>query len=301
MKFRKDRGLKAMEKVNRALIIYAQVDFSTTLNDLLLLLTENTENEIYLPSRNIIDYTLVRLQGITKLCVRIMEAAQEASQLMGNKIALGEFWKLALIALSLNSRIWKLVKDVLNVLCELYTVMLSSRSLFHNKGICWLPQDYTFPENLAKWIDLENCTFENENVSNRKVHNFNTKTYSDLISEISSDMVREDTGEVVSRSDLFQDKVTESQEKFSRGNKKKKEIIKKTKIKKTIQNFKSVHEIKLFLKKENKLRESDESKCVFKNLDKLQWNMLVKSIKRLVKKPNISLSELKGLLLQSFQ
>lgn len=155
MKFRSDKGLKAMEKANRALLQYLRLNFLNTLNIFYETLPSANEENVYLPARDMLDYILVRLQGLSKLLCRVAECAQEGALYMENRIHIGHFWKVALICFGLLSRIWVLIKNIVAHCCEFYKDLLPYRQTLQNGTPPWLPAEYDFPVDLRTWLDVE--------------------------------------------------------------------------------------------------------------------------------------------------
>lgn len=116
---------------------------------------QKCEQEMYLPARDMLDYVLVRLQGLSKLLCRIAECAQEGALYMENRIRIGHFWKVALICFGLLSRIWVLIKNYIAHCCDFYKSLLPYREKLQNGADAWLPTEYVFPVDLRTWLDIE--------------------------------------------------------------------------------------------------------------------------------------------------
>lgn len=106
-KFRSDKGLKNMEKTNRALLNYLRLCLE---NDYKYL-RECTEinahtNYVILPTTQMMEYTLIKTQSFAKLMCRIESVSQEAAYFLKSRIITGQAWEVSLIALSVISRIW---------------------------------------------------------------------------------------------------------------------------------------------------------------------------------------------------
>lgn len=104
-KFRNDKGLKCMMKLNRALLNYYNMslkkEYRTLQSDLRM------EDGMYvLPSRQSLEYVLVRTQGFGKLFTRMEEISKYTSYFLRARIKLGHAWSVALIAYATTSRIW---------------------------------------------------------------------------------------------------------------------------------------------------------------------------------------------------
>jgi hypothetical protein len=104
-KFRNDKGFKYMEKVNRGLLNYLNMSLEKEYQ----ILKEYTvlSNEIVsLPSKQMIEYVLIRTQGFAKLMCHIESTALQAGEILKSRLHLGQFWSVAIIAYVVISRIW---------------------------------------------------------------------------------------------------------------------------------------------------------------------------------------------------
>lgn len=104
-KFRNDKGLKHMEKMNKALINYLNMTLGKEYTNLKCC-TEKEDKVICLPSRQMLEYVLVRTQGFAKLMVRVEEVARYSAHFFKTRITLGHAWTISLIAYAVVSRIW---------------------------------------------------------------------------------------------------------------------------------------------------------------------------------------------------
>ena len=104
-KLRSDKGLKNMEKINRALLNYLKISLEKEYQ----YLRDNTECDgdiKVLPSRQMLQYVLVRTQGFAKLMCRVEDVARCAAEYFRSRINLGHAWNLSIVAYSVICRIW---------------------------------------------------------------------------------------------------------------------------------------------------------------------------------------------------
>lgn len=326
MKFRSDKGLKAMEKTNRALLQYLRLNFINTFSTFYETVPQKFDPEMYLPSRDMLDFVLVRLQGMTKLLCRIAGCAHEAALLMQNRICIGHFWKVAFICFGLLSRIWVLIKNILVHCCKVYNDLLPYREQLQSKNK-WLPQEYVFPTDLKAWLEVgwildtiipkipdaklpkTNSEVEDDDVQ------FSSE-YIDIENDSDVEMISEYTlnkeattkssnnlrgfdttvvFETITNNDKSEDEVLPvvASEKSNSKKKKRKNKKKASEIE-IIDSLTSLEQIKIFVRNEDNARMDDLNKSVLKKLDKLQWNMLRKKVIKVLKKSDKSESENKS-------
>lgn len=161
MKLRSAKDLKAVEKVNRAVLNYLQIDIARVLRTFLNLLPQQYKaGKTYLPTKNMLHYVLVRLQGLSKLLIRITESCKIACDHSLQRIRLAHCWNMALILLGVLSRIFVICKNMIKHTCSLYGDLLPYTNKLSNIGVKWLPDNYVFPESLDKWLDIDWVDFD---------------------------------------------------------------------------------------------------------------------------------------------
>lgn len=311
MKFRSDKGLKAMEKTSRALSRFLKLNFVSDLSTFYDITPRKTVTPLYVPTKDMLDYILVRLQGVLQLLCRIGDSSRTAVIYLESKIRIAHFWKVAFICLSMISRIWVLIKNLLQFGCKFYDTLLKySVQMGHIMNAQWLPNDYVFPKDIKLWLNID---WLDKSSAVREINVFQipvlkTAQYDHEELCISD----EDDTVFVSDSEDNNNKLCfENNLSFSNASKAKslnsednnnentgvKQLKKKPKCalsKNNQQNNKpqayiinsinTLIEIKKFIRKENFARTNKESDVVLNNLDRLQWKILKKKLIKLVKK-----------------
>ncbi|KAF7988020.1 hypothetical protein HCN44_007514 [Aphidius gifuensis] len=138
-KFRNDKGLKKL---------IVQFDY---LKDNIVI----DKNNILLPSKQMLDYVLVKIQGFAKLMCKIKSTCMDAAKFFKSKINIGHAWTTSLIAYSVISRLWILSQDYVKQCCDWYRNLYMYRDKLKCVGVNWLPSNYTFPLDLKAWLSVE--------------------------------------------------------------------------------------------------------------------------------------------------
>nr|XP_031845565.1 uncharacterized protein LOC116432596 [Nomia melanderi] len=162
IKFRNDKGVKSMSKLNRALLNYLSLSLEKEYENLKSYVEINS-NKIKLPTKQMVEYVLVRIQGFAKLMARIEETSKHAAHFLKCRIALGHAWTVATIAYSVVSRIWLLSRHLIKRSCIWYNDLYQYLELFKAIGVNWLPTEFELPTNLEVWLALP---WINEPISN---------------------------------------------------------------------------------------------------------------------------------------
>ncbi|XP_011343438.2 uncharacterized protein LOC105282854 [Ooceraea biroi] len=153
-KFRSDKGLKHMAKLNKALITYNTMNLVEEYKTLRQYIQKEGET-FSLPSRQMVEYVLVRTQAFAKLMARIEEIARYTGHFLKARIALGHAWSICLIAFACVSRIWFLSKQILKKCCTWYRNIYPHLNKFQYIGLRWLPENQNLPCNLESWLSLD--------------------------------------------------------------------------------------------------------------------------------------------------
>ncbi|XP_043465686.1 uncharacterized protein LOC122500688 isoform X2 [Leptopilina heterotoma] len=154
-KFRSDKGLKNMEKTNRALLNYLKLCLENDYKYLKECTEINSHlNYVILPTTQMMEYTLIKTQSFAKLMCRIENVSQEAGCFLKSRIITGQAWEVSLIALSVISRIWVLSRHLIKKSCDWYETLYEYRQNFKSSGAEWLPKNYKLPSDLKCWLKL---------------------------------------------------------------------------------------------------------------------------------------------------
>ncbi|EFA10549.1 uncharacterized protein LOC135265320 [Tribolium castaneum] len=156
MKFRSSKDFKAVEKLSRVLRTYLQMQFSTTLKYVLDLIPPNYKVlKTFFLTKNMIDFLLVRLQGLGKTLCRVLDTCKVISELTLQRFRLGHFWKIAAIVYAITARIFVITRGIFKFVCELYGNLLPFSGMLANAGGQWLPDGYVFPPKLKDWLGVD--------------------------------------------------------------------------------------------------------------------------------------------------
>lgn len=152
-KFRNDKGIKSMSKVNKALLKYLSLSLEKEYEKL----KNNVEiNEKYviLPSKQMVEYVLIRTQSFTKIMLRVEEISKYTAHFLKCRINLGHAWSIALVAYAVISRIWILSRYLIKKACIWYNDLYHYLNLLKVVGVHWLTQKYELTNDLKSWLSI---------------------------------------------------------------------------------------------------------------------------------------------------
>ncbi|KAJ8669378.1 hypothetical protein QAD02_000637 [Eretmocerus hayati] len=290
-KFRSDKGFKNMEKVNRALLNYLNMSLEREFESLKDFIEINN-GIISLPPKQSLEYVLVRMQGFAKLMCRVESSAIEAATILKTRLHTGQSWPVALLAYGIISRIWVLSRHITRKACAWYSNIHAFTETFESVGIPWLPENYHLPTNLSSWL---NVPWINETLENIPIRTNWEKSIFDFIETNSNDEIKIqsmeektlqtvqkeksvyeedfDLGKPVARN-TFQETLQAQSKEAKAGVEKCRQPKKKTK-----RDILEVFDIK---------SEKDLVKVLVAEshptLDKLQWSVIVKRLRKLIMK-----------------
>ncbi|CAD6214582.1 GSCOCG00004126001-RA-CDS [Cotesia congregata] len=290
-KFRNDKGLKNMEKVNRALLNYLKL----TLENEYQYLIDNTviSSTVSLPTKQMLQYVLIRTQGFAKLMCRIENVSKCAATFFRGRIQIGHAWTPSTIAYAILSRIWILSRHLVKKCCFWYNKIYSYNEKLKLVGIQWMPPNYFLPEDLKTWLSV---SWIDEPIQSLPVDENSSDSIFSLIKP-QDESTDEKNDLSITESHEFQEEpmkeikqeeigVPISRESFSSAPeiKKSPKITKKMSVKK----IETEKDLNLLLTLDSYL-----------GMDKLQWNIMKNTIKKkLIKLSKCKKEEKKKFLLE---
>lgn len=159
-KFRHDIGHSYVRRTNIALLKYLNFEILNDLKTFLSMLPTNSSSDIYLPTRQMLEYVLVRFQTFAKIVFRIVICSKNAATFYFERIKRGDSAWLSLMPYTVLSRVWHLTNRLVQNSCKWYKKILTLRDNLKLVGVPFLPSDYILPSNLFEWLEYD--VFEND-------------------------------------------------------------------------------------------------------------------------------------------
>ncbi|KAK3930516.1 Nucleolus and neural progenitor protein [Frankliniella fusca] len=168
--FHGDKGFKTIEKINHCLRHYLSLNLVSMFDNFFRTIPwDCSEKEIYCPTKQMLEYILLRTQGLSALLCRIVHTCLEGAFLFKSRMSSGHHWHVSLLCLGVISRIWAIAKHLFESCVKWYNAMLPFLKVFQPSGPVWLAEGYIFPPDLTKWLDVswaETNVSAYENASN---------------------------------------------------------------------------------------------------------------------------------------
>lgn len=157
-KFQNSKDFQTFEKVEKTMKIFQNMNIPRKLEYLLSIIPECINYQqivVSLPTKNMVDYILVQLQGVGKILSRAIDYSKLTVKMYEHRLHLGHFWKLALFAIASISRIHLLTLNIVKYTCTLYARLLPFSHHLKNVTVNWLPKEYVFPKDLKSWLNVQ--------------------------------------------------------------------------------------------------------------------------------------------------
>lgn len=155
VRLKKNVEIKYMLKIKKYLEKCKKLNLVNDVANFLSLVPKNQKlKNVYLPTRQMFEYILVRIQGYTKLFNKLINLTKNTAKYMVNKLTLGHYWTFALCALSTVSRVWEVSHHIVNECCACYKKIISVHKQLDLFGTKWLSDEYEFPKDLRAWLGI---------------------------------------------------------------------------------------------------------------------------------------------------
>ncbi|XP_047530647.1 nucleolus and neural progenitor protein-like [Vanessa atalanta] len=153
-KFRNDIGYRYFKKVNVALRSYLRLPLIKDVHSFMEALPITNET-ILAPTKQMLEYVLIRLMTFCKLMYRVTLCSKQAAVFYLNRIKRGESHWMCLMPFALLSRVWSMAFVLLQHSCNWYNQLFPTLNKLEYKGLKFLPDQYSLPSNLEDWIDMK--------------------------------------------------------------------------------------------------------------------------------------------------
>lgn len=322
-KFRHDIGFLFLKKTHVAVKKYLNLNLLNNLKTFSDVVSDVMKG--YYPTRQMLEFILIRLQTFSKLMNRIEICAKKSATLYLERIRRGDAWWLSFMPYSVLSRIWYISRHLLQNCCKWYMALYPFRTNLKVIGVPFVPVEYEFPSDLNQWLCIDNDEESEEyneklpdlptNISNAgciegeidtKEMSFNSNSMikDKKLNELTYNNISDEIGEVISRESftkIAEKDINEESDDNSKGNEMKKSIgevsvnlspcknitnVDKIKQSHSIHNVRSLKSFGQFVDLEEKYRKNKNSKSLTSHLGFMQWHSLKIIILHLVCKIN---------------
>jgi hypothetical protein len=154
--FRMLRGFQEMKKTQQACKRLQMLNIANVLETFHSYISDDQLSEISLPHRENLNYVLIKLQGLSKVLLRIISCAQKATKYLLGLVKMGSFYIKGTIFSSTLAYIWNLSRNMCKYTVNLYNkLMQTSNQLKSMDNVAWIAKDCRLPDKLDVWLGSE--------------------------------------------------------------------------------------------------------------------------------------------------
>jgi Domain of unknown function (DUF4477) len=293
--FRMMKGLHEMKKSHQALLRYLNMDLATSMETLKGFIADEPGGKVNVPYRQSLDYILIRLQGLAKLLIRVVECSKYSASFFLGLIKAGSFYMKGVIFLSTLASVWNKSREFCKFIVVQYNILKEFQANFKEKpGVKWIDGQYELPEKLDVWLgeDYEkliiNKTYDIRLLLQEeelKIFIENNDTINNALRRIKV----EDDGCEFAAEEMFEEMTIEDNfsneleiEDFTPIPRTiKKEVLKEEQLEHCLSSLTSKDNVMKFLKNESMLRKIDPKKSLSINkMKKKAWKEFKNEIER---------------------
>ncbi|CAH1263787.1 NEPRO [Branchiostoma lanceolatum] len=117
---------------------------------------------VLMPSRQLVEFLLVKLLGAAELTKRTISLCAEAFVLIAQQITRSLFLAANCTLLSITSRLWALLKSFQEQLKEWYSFIRPWVDRLQGTQVQWLPEGVKLPLDLGEWFSPEEDTTQQQ-------------------------------------------------------------------------------------------------------------------------------------------
>ncbi|EEB20103.1 conserved hypothetical protein [Pediculus humanus corporis] len=151
--FRHDKGLRNLVQIYQCLKRYLKLDFYSTVTNYKSTLPVNISPKVthaFLPTKQMLQWLLLRLQTFSKLFARIIKLSTVASHHIYGKLCLGWSMKQTIFMYGINARLLVISKYIVSKCIEWYDKLYDYLIIFDSDSN--FSSYYSCPRDLKTWL-----------------------------------------------------------------------------------------------------------------------------------------------------
>lgn len=164
--------MQDLKKVQQGLNRYFDMNIVNIIQTFVSFFVEPDDNnaKLSIPYQQNFDYLLIKLQGLSKLLVRIIVSAKHSASFFLGLIKAGSFYIKGTIIISTVGKVWDLCRNMCKTIVRHFNEIAACRIMFKIKpGLDSLLTDYKFPDKLDIWLGKDWNEFVNNPTCDHKM------------------------------------------------------------------------------------------------------------------------------------
>ena len=164
------KGMQEMKKVQQGLKRYFEMNIVGIIQTFMSFLVEPDDNtsKLNIPYRQNIDYLLIKLQGLSKLLIRIIINAKNSANFFLGLVKAGSFYIKGTIIISTIAKVWDLCRNMCKTIVRHFNELVSCRNMFKIRPNCPFTE-CSIPDKLDIWLGKEWNEFVNNPTCDHKM------------------------------------------------------------------------------------------------------------------------------------
>lgn len=156
-RLRNMHGFQIMRRLNQMLIRFKNMDLVRIAMDFHSFLPESNyiDREVNLPVRSNLEHLLVKMQGLSKMLLRVVYLTKEAARYHLKQIATSFLYHMFSMFLALTAELWLFARSVCKWTVQFYDELYPALAILPETKKRWLPEGYQLPASLAAWLGEE--------------------------------------------------------------------------------------------------------------------------------------------------
>jgi len=164
------KGFQEMKKTHQAAIRLKRLNIVDILEAFNSYVADDFQAEILLPSRQNLDYVLIKLQGVSKILIRTITCSRKSARYFLGLIRNGSFYIKGSIFVSTLAKVWDMSRQMCQYTVSLYNNLQQFRDKLREIKNCeWIANNCVFSEKLEDWLGDEYDYFVNNETYDTKM------------------------------------------------------------------------------------------------------------------------------------
>ncbi|XP_070500911.1 nucleolus and neural progenitor protein [Chironomus tepperi] len=287
--FRMMKGFQEMKKTHQAAIRLKRLNIVDILEAFNSYVADDFQSEILLPSKQNLDYVLIKLQGVSKILIRIITCSRKSSRYFLGLIRMGSFYLKGSVFVSTLAKIWDMSRQMCQYTIVLYNNLRQFRvKLKEIKNCEWIANNCELPEKLEDWLGDEYEYFVNNETYDAKLltKSDEIENFRNEILQVTETLKKFKTDEKVVKSEpkdileLVPVKVEKMELEIDDFKPISRTEVTKVEYEHSLSSVSSRENVKLFLKFEDKYRKLDMQKSItIKRIKQKAWKEIKDDLK----------------------
>lgn len=283
------KGFQEMKKTHQAAIRFKRLNIVEILEAFNSYVADDFQSEILLPSKQNLDFVLIKLQGVSKILIRIITCSRKSARYFLGLIKMGSFYIKGSVFVATLAKVWDMSRQMCQYTVALYNNLRQFRDKLREIKNCeWIACNCELPEKLEDWLGDEFELFVNNETYDTKlltkseeIENFRKEIYqvTEILKSFKTDE-QEIKQEFKNPQELVPIKIEKMELEIDDFEPISRNEVTKVEYEHSLSSISSRENVKLFLKFEEKYRKQNVQKSItIKRIKQKDWKDIKNDLK----------------------